>query len=352
MSKPKKARRHIPPVLRRSLQLMVFYLVVHYALVPQIAGLHKSASVIAHLNPWLMAAGVGTEAASLVAYAQLTRTLLPGNDRPGLLAVLRAQLATLGMSHILPGGGVAATPLGFRLLRRIGVSSADASFVLSTQAVGSALVLNVIFWVALVISIPIRGFNDANLGLAFGGSAAVVGFATLVFGIAHGSKRADRFVTWVTDKVPFLSAEAASKFLHDIVSRFQTLASDRGLMARAATWAALQWLLDASSLWIFLSALGIGTSPDGLLIAFGLANLSAAIPLTPGGVGVYEAILVSSLVGFGVPRAQAIIGVLAYRFFEFWLPIPIGVAAYLSAEASSPIEGDAAEESLTASEPH
>jgi uncharacterized membrane protein YbhN (UPF0104 family) len=35
-------------------------------------------------------------------------------------------------------------------------------------------------------------------------------------------------------------------------------------------------------------------------------------------------------VGFGVPHQQAILAVLAYRFLNFWLPIPLGGAAYLS----------------------
>ena len=56
----------------------------------------------------------------------------------------------------------------------------------------------------------------------------------------------------------------------------------------------------------------------------------AAIPVTPGGLGVVETVLTSSLIGFGTPRGVAILGVLSYRLINFWLPIPLGGVAFLS----------------------
>jgi uncharacterized protein (TIRG00374 family) len=89
-------------------------------------------------------------------------------------------------------------------------------------------------------------------------------------------------------------------------------------------------LLDAASLWVFVAAYGQLTVVDGLLVAYGLAYVLAAIPITPGGLGVVEATLTSSLVGFGAARGVAILGVLSYRLVNFWLPIPLGGASYIS----------------------
>ena len=54
------------------------------------------------------------------------------------------------------------------------------------------------------------------------------------------------------------------------------------------------------------------------------------IPITPGGLGVVEGVLIPTLVGFHVPLGIATLGVLSYRLVNFWLPIPVGGAAYLS----------------------
>ena len=54
----------------------------------------------------------------------------------------------------------------------------------------------------------------------------------------------------------------------------------------------------------------------------------AAVPITPGGLGVIEAVLIPTLVAFGAPAAVAAVGVVAYRLVNFWLPIPVGFVAY------------------------
>jgi uncharacterized protein (TIRG00374 family) len=101
-------------------------------------------------------------------------------------------------------------------------------------------------------------------------------------------------------------------------------------VARAIGWAAANWLLDAASLWIFLAAFGHRTSIDGLLIAYCLANVLGALPITPGGLGIIEGVLTPTLVGFGVPGGVAVLGVVSWRLVNFWLPIPAGGIAYLS----------------------
>jgi uncharacterized protein (TIRG00374 family) len=97
---------------------------------------------------------------------------------------------------------------------------------------------------------------------------------------------------------------------------------------RSLGWAVLNWLLDAASLGVFIMAFGGYVNPIDLMVAFGLANVLAAIPLTPGGLGVVEAVLTSTLVGFGLDRGTAAISVVTYRLAAFWLPIPLGALAY------------------------
>ncbi len=80
-------------------------------------------------------------------------------------------------------------------------------------------------------------------------------------------------------------------------------------MIRVAGWAAANWLLDAAALWVFLRAYGVAPDVDALLVAFGLVNVLAVIPLMPGGLGIDRRGLPLALVGFGLARATAILGV-------------------------------------------
>ena len=59
-------------------------------------------------------------------------------------------------------------------------------------------------------------------------------------------------------------------------------------------------------------AYGYHLGLDGLIVSFGLANVVAALPLTPGGLGLVEGVLVPTIVGFGAPRGIAVLGVVTY----------------------------------------
>jgi putative heme transporter len=158
----------------------------------------------------------------------------------------------------------------------------------------------------------------------------ITGFAVAVVSLTRGEDRMTRVVCRAAGHVPVLDGEVLARMLHRVADRLRVLGSDRPLLARAALWATANWLLDAASLWVFVAAFGHRLELDGLIVAFGLANVLAAIPITPGGLGVVEAVLTSALVGFGTPRGTAVLGVVIYRLVNFWLPIPIGGVAYLS----------------------
>jgi uncharacterized protein (TIRG00374 family) len=56
-----------------------------------------------------------------------------------------------------------------------------------------------------------------------------------------------------------------------------------------------------------------------------LGNL---LPL-PGGVGGVEGGMIAAFIAFDVPTGLAVVAVLSYRAFSFWLPTVPGLLAYL-----------------------
>ena len=319
-------------VLRRALKFLAFFLLLEYLVFPQLAGARHAASLLANINLAYVGLGVALEAAALAAYAQLTCAVLPAGG-PSFFTVLRIDLSTLALSHVVPGGTAAGAPLAFRLLTQEGVTGTDAGFALATQGIGSAVVLNLLLWIGLVVSIPLRGINPLYTIGAILGVAVIGAFAGLVVLLTRGEAHAAKIMRAIARRLPILDEEAMHRLVHRLAARLKVLGRDRPLLYRAIGWAAANWILDAASLWVFLAALGARVSLDGLLVSYGLANVMAALPITPGGLGVVEGVLTPTLVGFGAARGIAILGVITWRLVNFWLPIPIGGGAYLSLRA-------------------
>jgi hypothetical protein len=305
-------------------------LIVEYLILPQIAGTRDALKTLTKVDPAWLLLGVVLECASIAAYSQLTRAVLPTETDPGFSRVLRIQLTTTAVSHCVPGGSVAGSSLGYRLLTSAGVRRADVGFALATVGLGSAVVLNVVFWLALVASIPEWGISPLYLTAAIVGAILIGAFIGLVVLFSRGEQLADGIIRKVTRRLPRVDEDAVHELFVRLGVRLKTLAHQRKILALAVVWAAANWLLDAASLYVFVGAFGHWVNPDGLLVSYGLAYVLAAIPLTPGGLGVVEATLTLALVGFDTTRAIATLGVVAYRLVNFWLPIPIGGMAYLS----------------------
>src|SRR5580658_681783 len=332
MAEEPRRRFHLPKVPRQvrwTVSIVVLIFVVDYVLLPDIANVRKSLRLLGRVNVAYLVLAVGLEVVALLSYAELSRAVL-NPSAPKRWRMFRINMASLSVSHVLPGGTAPGTAIGYRLLVESGVPPATAGFGLATQGVGSAVVLNAIFWVALIISIPFNGFNPLY-GIAAALGALLLGaFAGIIFLLTKGKYRSIGWLRRLANHIPFVTPEQVSRLLQEVADRIEILLRDRQLLVRALGWATANWLFDAASLGVFLLALGHRLNPIDLLVAYGLANILAVIPITPGGLGVIEGILIPTIVGFHVPKTVAILGVITYRLVNFWLPIPVGGAAYLS----------------------
>lgn len=328
--KVSRVRRVLPAPVWHAGRLLLLALIIEYLVVPQLAGPRKVVHLLADVNPLLLLAGLALEAGALLSYTQLTRTLLPTSHRISLFHLFRIQLTTLSVSHCAPGGTATGTALAYRLMTQAGLPGGDVGFAIATQGIGSAVVLNVILWLALIVSIPVWGFSAVYLLAAVVGMLLLAASTILLLMFTKGSDRAGAALERAGSRLPFVDGRALRQTFERIAGRLQDLGQHRRLLIEGVTWATANWVLDAASLAVFVGAFGHWVNPDGLLVAYGLANVLAVIPITPGGLGVIEATLTSLLVGFGTARGVATLGVIAYRLVNFWLPIPVGGLAYLS----------------------
>ena len=77
------------------------------------------------------------------------------------------------------------------------------------------------------------------------------------------------------------------------------LTDPRRYLGTVASWQAAGWLLRFVAFWFFLEAFHIGGSFQNVLLVMSVQTVSTILPLTPGGAGAQQALLVATLVGPG-----------------------------------------------------
>ncbi len=319
-------RRHF----RLTLKLLACSAVLYFFVVPLLPGFKNAWRELRQVEPLLLVVGLVLELIALYCYAPLMKAALgAAGDKLSRRNLFRIQMSTRALSSIVPGGSAASSALGYRLITLSGVAGADAGFALATVGLGSAVILNLILWIGLIVSIPIRGVNALYGSVALIG-VIVMGFAAaLIFGLMEGQRRSERIIRSIA-RLLRMDDEKAAIVLARAAERLEQLVSDRRLLGRVMFWAALNWLFDAAALWIFLRAFSISMDIDALIIAFGVANILASIPVTPGGLGYVDTGYIGMLSGFGASISSASLGVASYRFAQFFFPILLGGVLYLS----------------------
>jgi uncharacterized protein (TIRG00374 family) len=89
------------------------------------------------------------------------------------------------------------------------------------------------------------------------------------------------------------------------------------------------WAGNIGVLWGCFQAFHVSV-PFGVLVqGYFLGMIANLAPSPAGGVGTVDAGLIGAFALFGLNLNDVIAPVLLFRFVGFWLPIPVGVAAYL-----------------------
>ena len=320
----------VPRWLRWTFAALVLGLVVWFLVIPQFGEAESALDAIVDVHIGVVLLAVGLVLASVAAQAELTRAVLPEAERPRPVAMVRIELATMAVSHTVPGGTAAGTALGYRLLTRAGVSGTSAGFALGVRGIGSAVVLNVMLWAALVISIPTQGFDRRYTTAAVLGSLLLGAVGVAMLGLLRVPDRTTRILVKLLRPIPLVDEQTIPGVIDRLGQQLRDLASDRSLAIRATAWAAAYWFALAAALWMLLYAFGWTGHPVSVMVAFGLVNVLAALPVTPRGLGVLEAVLIPMLIGFGSPGYIATLGVISWRLLSFWAPIPLGTLSYVS----------------------
>ncbi|MEO6858867.1 MAG: lysylphosphatidylglycerol synthase transmembrane domain-containing protein [Solirubrobacteraceae bacterium] len=318
---------------RRLLASIVFVVSVAaflYFVLPKLLGLRDTWNRIQHGNAWWLALAAVLELCSFLGYVALFRgVFVRGDSRIGWRASYEITMAGLAATRLFASAGAGGIVLTAWALRRSGLERR----VVACRMVAFMVLLYGVYMGALVIvGLGLYAgifpgehpFAITVIPAIFGASVIIVflavsllpgDFDRLVRRWSHGGR-----VGKVVTRVAAAPAAAASgvRTAIDLVQ-----AREVGLFGAVAWWG-----FDIAVLWACFHAFGGSPGTAVVIMAYFIGMLGNTLPL-PGGIGGVDGGMIGAFSAFGVPVQLAVVAVLAYRGFAFWLPTLPGAVAYL-----------------------
>jgi uncharacterized membrane protein YbhN (UPF0104 family) len=319
---------------RRSLVASIVFIVsvvaFLYFVLPKLLGLRDTWNRIQHGNGWWLALAAVLECLSFFGYVILFRgVFVRGKSRIDWRASYEITMAGLAATRLFASAGAGGIALTAWALRRSGMEPR----IVACRMIAFMAVLYAIFMGSLVI---------AGMGLYLGIFPGQAPFAITVIPAIFGAGVIGLFLI-----VSLLPGD-----FDRLVKRWTRGGRVGALLARAAALPAATasgvrtaiglvrqkdasllggvawWGFDIAVLWSCFHAFGGGPPTAVVVMSYFVGQLGNVLPL-PGGIGGVDGAMIGAFSAFGVSPALAVVSVLAYRAFAFWLPTLPGAVAYL-----------------------
>lgn len=233
-------------------------------------------------------------------------------SRIGLWASTQINLAGHAATRLFASAGAGGIALTAWAMRRSGMERADVA----ARMVTFLVLLYGVYMGALVV-----GGVGLYAGLLPGGGSFAITVVPAIFGASViAAVAAAQWVAPGEGRIRAIMAPVG----HGVRDARRLLRTGNAGLVGALMW----WGFDIAVLWACFEAFGAAPSFAIITVAYFVGMLATTLPL-PGGVGGVDGGMVAALIAFGVEPELALIAVLAYRGFAFWLPIAPGAVAYV-----------------------
>jgi uncharacterized protein (TIRG00374 family) len=305
-----------------------------YFLLPQLTGLEDTWNRIEDGSPGWVALAFVLTFGMFAGYVAMFRGVFGHVERIGWRESYLITMAGLAASRIFAAGGAGGLVLQAWALRQAGMRKREVA-----DKTISFLVLTYFPYAAAVV---VCGLG-LRLGLFPGEAPITMTLLPAVIAVilmiltslillvpTDLQRRLDGFAKRtgtlgrITTKLATLPA-ATSAGLHDAIRHIRS--RNPALLGAMLFWAFQVAVLEAA-----FRAFGNAPPVAVLTQAFFVGMLGNLLPI-PGGVGGVEGGMIGAFAAFGVDAGLAVVAVLVFRAFTFWLPLVPGVIAFFRLRA-------------------
>ncbi|MSZ57623.1 MAG: flippase-like domain-containing protein [Actinobacteria bacterium] len=314
---------------------LAFMVLIFWKVIPQIGDYGQA---------WSALQAMGTGSMLLIAVMVLLYLLAYGLPfmavTPGLRYWRSQQVnqAAFTISNGVPAGGAVGLAVQFGMLTSFAVAPTAATAAITAVGVWSTFV-SLGFPILGVVALAAVGGSSQYVWVGIIGLLILVA-AVVVFVLVMRSESLAASIGRLANKVinPFRNRV---KSLHDVdavapITKFRGSMYDVLKRRWAAITAAQVAVSAAQFLILYVALRGVqgwdspGTSIIAAFAAFAISQVMLMVPITPGGLGTVDALMISILISLGAEKGDATAADLVWRASSYVPQILIGIVALLA----------------------
>jgi uncharacterized protein (TIRG00374 family) len=320
----------------RYLPILIILGLAAYLLLPQIATLQHSWSVVQSMTLWAVTLAAVSQVLSYLGGGFMLHAILDNEQQK--LSMWKGALITMAAFSVglVAGGWVGSAAATYGWIHRENNDGNTAALAGTLPALLNNAVLVGVSLIGILYLLVVHDLSKLQL-IEFGVVLLVLGL-TAAGGVEalRFPETATRLAVWLAGRwaalrrKPF-TPENTIASVRQFVVAWESLR--KGKWVRPMLGAIANIGFDMLTLYFLFVAAGHDVSLGILFAGYGLPLILGKMAfLLPGGVGVIEGSMVALYDSLQVPNAVSVVVILGYRLFSFWLPTLLGfaAAAYLS----------------------
>jgi uncharacterized membrane protein YbhN (UPF0104 family) len=279
------------------------------------AGYSALGRVVGRLDPAWFAICFASQLLAYLGYVLAVRDIARVDNGPSLSFSLTTRTVVAGFGVYAATHASGGFTVDYWALRRSGLAKDEAiARVLGLGALEYAVLAPAALVSAVVLLLG-DGGDHVQDAMTLPWLLAIPGFAAALW--VSSPRRAQRF------RDPGNGGRLRTSVAHAVagIVTLRSIATSPRRHGLGLIGVGLYWLGDIACLWAALQVFHVALSIPALIVAYATGYLLTRRSLPIGGAGIVEVLMTFALVWVGLDLAPALLAVIVYRIFNFWLAI-------------------------------
>ena len=324
----------------KTLIVILLFAIGLYFLVPKLIGLPEAIKLILQVNKFYLLIAIGFEILSYVGAAALLGIILfqMGYKIKFWDRFRIGSIAAFAI-HFFPVGTLGQGAFDFYFLRKQKVETGSILLMLILRIIFTYAAFLLIFLYGLILVPTAPQMKISPRIISFTLAFIIVGGVSYMFYLYKNKDKFrkiwnrflrffDSFFSKIRGKK--VSERQESEVFEDIYAGIGLFGKKKRSSIFALMAGLMYWLGDLTCFYFVFLSFGYHIHIGVLIFGYCIASLLGMISFIPGGLGVTEGAMGLLYSALGVPASLALMSVLVFRFFSFWILIPFGLYSFIS----------------------